>query len=53
LPPEKQLVINSVKNFGETFDFLNKEVLWNNIDMMLEAKEDELNRIIEEIRYSL
>jgi len=53
LPPEKKLVLNSVKNFGETFDFLNKEILFNNLDRLLEAKEDELNRIIEEIYYSL
>jgi len=53
LPPDKNLIVTSVKNFGETFDFLNKKILFDNLDRLLEAKEDELNRIIEEIHYSL
>ncbi|GIW67180.1 MAG: hypothetical protein KatS3mg096_048 [Candidatus Parcubacteria bacterium] len=56
LTPEKKIVFDSVKNFGETFDFLNKEVLFNNIDRILEVyhkDENELNRILVEINYSL
>lgn len=53
LPAEKRLIINSAKNFGETFDFLDKKVLFDNIDRILNASDDELNRIIEQLRYSL
>jgi hypothetical protein len=55
LPEEKRIVFDSVKNFGETFDFLNKEKLFDNIDRILEASknESELNRILQEIQYSL
>jgi len=53
LPPEKKLIVNSVKNFGETFDFLNKKILFDNIDRILKANENELYRIIGEMYYSL
>jgi ABC-type glycerol-3-phosphate transport system substrate-binding protein len=53
LPFEKQIIINSVKNFGETFDFLNKDVLFKNIDKLLEINGSELNRFIDTIFYSL
>jgi hypothetical protein len=55
LPEDKRIVFDSVKNFGETFDFLNKEKLFDNIDRILEASknESELNRILYEIYYSL
>jgi hypothetical protein len=55
LPEDKRIVLDSVKNFGETFDFLNKEKLFDNIDRILEASknEGELNRILQEIQYSL
>ena len=55
LPEDKRVVFDSVKNFGETFDFLNKERLFDNIDRILEAgkNESELNRILYEIYYLL
>jgi hypothetical protein len=55
LPEEKRIVFDSLKNFGETFDFLNKEKLFDNIDRILEASKNEveLNRILYEIYYSL
>jgi hypothetical protein len=55
LPEDKRIVFDSVKNFGETFDFLNKEKLFDNIDRILEASKNEieLNRILQEIQYSL
>jgi hypothetical protein len=57
LPEEKRIVFYSVKNFGETFDFLNKEKLFDNIDRILDAgrnkNEIELNRILYEIYYQL
>jgi hypothetical protein len=55
LSENKRIVFDSVKNFGETFDFLNKEKLFDNIDRILEASknESELNRILQEIQYSL
>jgi hypothetical protein len=55
LPEDKRIVFDSVKNFGETFDFLNKERLFDNIDRILEASknESELNRILYEIYYLL
>jgi hypothetical protein len=51
LPEDKRIVFDSVKNFGETFDFLNKEKLFDNIDRILEAgkNEIELNKILQEI----
>jgi len=55
LQEDKKNVLNSVKNFGETFDFLNKEKLFDNIDRILEASknESELNRILQEIYHLL
>jgi hypothetical protein len=55
LPEDKRIVFDSVKNFGETFDFINKEKLFDNIDRILEASKNEfeLNRILQEIKYSL
>jgi hypothetical protein len=55
LPEDKKIIFDSSKNFGETFDFLNKEKLFDNIDRILEASknESELNRILYEINYSL
>jgi hypothetical protein len=55
LPEDKRIVFDSVKNFGEIFDFLNKEKLFDNIDRILEASknESELNRILYEIYYLL
>jgi len=52
---EKKIVFDSVKNFGETFDFLNKEKLFDNIDRILEVYRDEseLRRILEQIYHSL
>jgi len=52
---EKKLVFDSVKNFGETFDFLNKEKLFDNLDRVLEVyrNEPELRKILEQIYYSL
>jgi len=55
LQEDKRIVFGSFKNFGETFDFLNKGILFDNIDRILEASknESELNRILQEIHYSL
>jgi hypothetical protein len=55
LNEDKRIVFDSVKNFGETFDFINKEKLFDNIDRILEASKNEfeLNRILQEIKYSL
>ncbi len=55
LPTEKMIVLSSAKNFGETFDFLNKKILFDNLDRLLESKKDEreFNKIINEIYYSL
>jgi len=55
LPPEKKLVFDSVKNFGETFDFLNKEKLFDNLDRVLEVykNKQELRKILDQIYYSL
>ncbi len=51
LPEEKGIVIDSSKNFGETFDFFNKGILLDNLDKLMESMKDELqfNRIINEI----
>jgi ABC-type glycerol-3-phosphate transport system substrate-binding protein len=55
LPQAKKIVLNSAKNFGETFDFINKEKLFDNIDRIIEESknERELNKILQEIYYSL
>jgi hypothetical protein len=55
LSEDKKVVFDSFKNFGETFDFLNKENLFDNIDRILETSknEGELYRILQEIQYSL
>jgi hypothetical protein len=55
LPEDKKIVFDSFKNFGESFDFLNKEKLFDNIDRILEASKNagELIRILQEIQYSL
>lgn len=55
LSKEKMIVINSAKNFGETFDFLNKKILFDNLDKLLELRKDEgkFDKIINEIYYSL
>ena len=51
LPTDKKIVLDSVRNFGETFDFLNKEILFDKIDSMIDAFRDEfqLNKIFSEI----
>jgi len=55
LSEDQKVVFDSFKNFGETFDFLNKENLFDNIDRILEASknESELYKILQEIQYSL
>jgi len=54
-PEEKKIVFDSAKNFGETFDFINKDKLFDNIDRILDASKDkdELNRTLQEVYYSL
>ena len=44
-----------MKNFGETFDFLNKEILFDNLDRILDSYQDKdnLNKILTEILYLL
>jgi maltose-binding protein MalE len=53
LPEEKKVVLDSAKNFGETFDFLNKEKLFNNLDRVFEVYKDEaeLNKVLNQINY--
>jgi ABC-type glycerol-3-phosphate transport system substrate-binding protein len=53
LSDEKKIIVNSVQNFGETFDFLNKDILFDNLDKLLEASDIQLNQILERIIYSL
>jgi ABC-type glycerol-3-phosphate transport system substrate-binding protein len=55
LSEDQKVVFDSFKNFGENFDFLNKEKLFDNIDRILEASknEGELYKILQEIQYSL
>jgi hypothetical protein len=55
LSEDQKVVFGSFKNFGENFDFLNKEKLFDNIDRILEASknEGELYKILQEIQYSL
>jgi hypothetical protein len=55
LPPEKKIVLDSVKNFGETFDFLNKKILFDNLDTLLDFSKDEyqFQRVFERIYYSI
>jgi ABC-type glycerol-3-phosphate transport system substrate-binding protein len=55
LSEDAKVVFDSFKNFGENFDFLNKEKLFDNIDRILEASknEGELYKILQEIQYSL
>ena len=48
----KKIVSNIVKNFGETFDFLNKEVIFSNIDKILDSWDNRY-LILEEIINSL
>ena len=52
---DKKIVLNSAKNFGETFDFFNKEVIFENLDKILDLWENknEVRNIIEAIIYSL
>ena len=55
LPEDKKMVLNTAINFGETFDFFDKEKIFKNIDRFLDAykNETEFNRIWNEIYYSL
>jgi hypothetical protein len=55
LQEDKRIVLDSFKNFGETFDFLNKEKLFDNIDRILDASKNviELNKILQETQYLL
>jgi hypothetical protein len=50
---EKTIVINSVKNFGELFDFIDKEKLFYNFDKIMDSYNNkyELNYILERIFY--
>ncbi len=50
---EKTIVINSVKNFGELFDFIDKEKLFYNFDKIMGSYNNkyELNYILERIFY--
>jgi hypothetical protein len=50
---EKTIVINSVKNFGELFDFIDKEKLFYNFDKIMDSFNNkyELNYILERIFY--
>lgn len=55
LSEEKKIVRDTVKNFGEEFDFVNKDVLYNNIDKLIDnyKYKDIFYRILGEIYYSL
>jgi len=50
---EKLIVINSVKNFGESFDFIDKEKLFYNFDKIMDSYDNkyDLNYILERIFY--
>lgn len=54
---EKRIVFNTARNFGETFSFLNKELIFENLDNILNAldnkNEYEMLKIIEIIYNSL
>lgn len=55
LDKNKEVVFNVAKNFGETFDFLNKELLFENFDSLFNYFENdyEFYRLFEPIRFSL
>ncbi len=52
LPEEKRIIVDSAINFGEIFDFLNQNILLDNLDRLLESIKDEteFNRVIYEIQ---
>ena len=51
----KRIVFETFKNFGETFDFFNKEIIFTNLDKIFDLWENknEVRNIIEKIYYSL
>lgn len=48
----KKIVLKSYNSFGDTFQFINKKVLFDNLDNLLENK-DELSKNIEKISNQL
>ena len=55
LSEEKTIVLETAKSYGETFDFLNKKVIFEKFDDILKMWENkiEVRKFIEEIYYSL
>jgi ABC-type glycerol-3-phosphate transport system substrate-binding protein len=53
LSEEKKNVLDAVKNFGETFDFLDKDKLFDNLDKILEVYNEgiDLKKFLEGIEY--
>jgi len=53
---EKKIVVESFKNFGENFEFLDKNLLFNNLDSLLKVygkDQKEFNRLLDLISKNL
>ncbi len=55
LAPDQKIVLESAKNHGEVFDFLNKEVIFESIDSLINLwhNKSEFMRFLEKIYYSI